>query len=703
MALLFQACATPTPPLSYPPARTTSQVDVYHGVKVADPYRWLEDDNSPETAAWVAAENKVTYAFLDAIPQRNAIKQRLTQLWNFERYAVPFKRGERYFFEKNDGLQNQSVLYTLTSLDAQPTVLLDPNLLSADGTVALADFVVSDDGNLMAYGLSTSGSDWQEWKFRDIRTGQDLPDRLEWVKFSEPCWSKDGSGIYYSRFDAPAPGSQLTGVNKFHKLYYHRLGTPQSDDQLIYQRPDHDDWGFDSIVTDDGHYLIINVTVGSDQRNRVFYLDLAKPGSPVVELLNDFDASYAFLGNNGPVFWFQTNLNAPRGRVIAIDTADPARDNWRTLVPQANATLDSATVLNHSFVCSYLADAHSQVKIFSLNGTFLREIALPGLGSVDGFTGRPRDTETFYSYTSFTTPGTIYHYDLPTGTSTVFRQPKVDFNPDDFETTQVFFTSKDGTRVPMFITAKKGLQLDGSNPTLLYGYGGFDISLTPRFSVSKLVWMEMGGVYVMVNLRGGGEYGEDWHQAGMKLHKQNVFDDYIAAAEWLIAHHYTSTSRLAISGASNGGLLVGACLTQRPDLYGATLPDVGVMDMLRFNQFTIGWAWMSDYGSPDNPDEFKALYAYSPLHNIHPGTKYPATLITTADHDDRVVPAHSFKFAATLQADQAGPAPILIRIETKSGHGGGRPTSKLIDESTDQWAFLVKELNMQLPNDFENP
>ena len=697
---LLLGCAQPAMPLSYPATRQTSQVDVYHGVTVADPYRWLEDDNSAETKAWVEAQNRLTFSFLDKIPQRDAIQRRLTQLWNYERYGVPSQRGGRYFFTKNDGLQNQSVLYTMTSLTAEPTLLLDPNKLSADGTVALAGLAISDDGNLMAYGLSTAGSDWQEWKFRDVRTGQDLDDHLQWVKFSQPSWSKDGQGLYYSRFDAPSAADQLTSVNKFQKLYYHRLGTPQSADQLIYQRADHDDWGFDSTVTDDGHYLIINVTVGSDQRNRVFYLDLTQPGSAVVELLNDFDASYSFIDNDGPVFWFQTDLDAPRGRIIAIDTTQPQRAHWREIVPQAVETLEETAALNNSFVCSYLQDAHSEVKIFSLDGQLKSELALPGLGSASGFSGKRKDIETFYGFTSFTVPGTIYHYDLATGTSTVFRRPKVDFNPDDYETRQIFYTSKDGTRVPMFITGKKGLKLDGSHPALLYGYGGFDISLTPSFRVSMLVWMEMGGIYSMPNLRGGGEYGEDWHQAGMKLKKQNVFDDFIGAAQWLIDNHYTNSGKLAISGASNGGLLVGACLTQRPDLFGAALPDVGVMDMLRFNKFTIGWAWMSDYGSPENAEEFKALYAYSPLHNIHPGTKYPPTLITTADHDDRVVPAHSFKFAATLQAAQAGPGPILIRIETRSGHGGGKPTSKIIAETADSWAFLYTELGMEGPPGF---
>jgi len=691
---LLAACAATNMPLSYPAARTTNQVDTYNGVSVADPYRWLEDDNSAETKAWVEAQNKVTFDFLGKIPQREAIRQRLTKLWNYERFSAPVKQGNRYFFYKNDGLQNQSVLYTLTALDATPTLLLDPNKLSADGTIALADTSMSDDGNLMAYGLSVAGSDWQEWKIRDVRTGQDLPDVLKWIKFAVPTWTKDGAGLYYSRFDEPKSDAELTGVNKFQKIYYHKLGTAQSEDKLIYERPDHDDWGFDESVTEDGRYLVINVSTGSDQRNRIYYLDLAAPGAKVTPLLDDFDAQYGFIDNDGPVFWFETNLNAPRSRVIAVDVTNPARANWREIIPQAPDTLEGVSTVNNSFICTYLKDAHSAVKIYGLDGRLQTELALPGLGAAAGFSGKRKDTETFYSYTSYTTPRTIYRLDLTKATSTVFRQPKVDFNPAEYQTVQVFYKSKDGTSVPMFITYKKGLKLDGTNPTLLYGYGGFDINLTPAFSVANLVWLEMGGVYAVPNLRGGGEYGEDWHQAGMKLKKQNVFDDFIAAAQWLIDQKYTSTPKLAINGASNGGLLIGACLTQRPDLFGAALPDVGVMDMLRFNKFTIGWAWMSDYGSPDDPAEFKALYAYSPLHNVKPGTKYPPTFITTGDHDDRVVPAHSFKFAATLQKDQGGDAPILIRIETRAGHGGGKPMDKLIAELADQYAFLVKELGM---------
>jgi prolyl oligopeptidase len=687
----------PSKPLMYPPARKADQVDDYHGVKVADPYRWLEDPDAAETRAWIAAQNKLTFGYLDEIPARAAIRARLTRLWDFEKYGVPFKEGGRYFYTKNDGLQNQSVLYTLASLDGRPTVLLDPNTLSPDGTVALTGLAASDDGKLLAYGLSTSGSDWMEWKVRAVETGRDLADHLKWVKFSGASWTPDGKGFFYSRYDEPQEKTKLEAANYYQKLYYHRLGAPQSEDALVYERRDQKEWGFDGRVSEDGRYLIISVWQGTDPKNRLFYRDLQAQDAPVVELVSELEAAYNFIGNDGPVFWFRTDLQAPRGRIIAIDTRRPERSRWQELVPQAAETLESVSLVGDRFIASYLKDARTQVKIYDLNGRFVRELELPGLGTASGFTGKRKDQETFYSFTSFTVPPTIYRYDLVTGKSAIYRRPKLDFNPDDYETKQIFYASKDGTRVPMFITHKKGVRPNGHHPTYLYGYGGFNVSLTPAFSIANLVWMELGGVYAQPSLRGGGEYGEEWHQAGMKLRKQNVFDDFIAAAQWLIAHKYTSTPRLAIGGGSNGGLLVGACLTQRPDLFGAALPSVGVMDMLRFQKFTIGWAWMSDYGSSDHPEEFRALYAYSPLHNLKPGTAYPPTLITTADHDDRVVPAHSFKFAAALQAAQSGPAPVLIRIETKAGHGAGKPTSKIIDEIADTWGFLVRVLKMKVP------
>lgn len=692
---LTQSSIPQHPALTYPATLKTNHVDHYHGVAIADPYHWLEDDNAPETKAWVEAQNQVTFGYLDTIPERDAIRERVTKLWNYERYGVPFKNGGKYFFTKNDGLQNQSVLYVADSLEAEPRVLLDPNQLSEDGTVALSGYSISDDGAFMAYGLSTGGSDWQEWKVRDVRTGEDLSDHLKWVKFSGASWEKTGKGFFYSRYDAPKEGDALKGVNYFHKLYFHKLGTPQSEDALIYERKDEKEWGFGGSVTDDNRYLVIHVWKGTEQKNRFFYRELGDPDASVVELLNDFDAAYEFIDNDGPVFWFETNLDAPRRRIIAIDTRKPGRANWKEIVPEAAETVRGIGMVNNQFVVSYLKDARSVVKLFAQDGKFVREVDLPGIGSAVGFGGKRSDTETFYAFTSFTIPTTIYRYDIKAGQSALYRRPEVDFDPAEYETNQVFYKSKDGTRIPMFITHKKGLRLDENNPTYLYGYGGFNISLLPSFSVSMLSWMEMGGVYAMPNLRGGGEYGEEWHRAGTKLQKQNVFDDFIAAAEWLIANQYTRPEKLAIAGGSNGGLLVGACMTQRPELYAAALPAVGVMDMLRFHKFTIGWAWTSDYGSSDNAEEFKALYAYSPLHNLKPGVRYPSTMVTTADHDDRVVPAHSFKFAATLQQAHAGDNPVLIRIETKAGHGAGKPTTKIIDEVADKWGFLVRELGMK--------
>ncbi|HEX8069731.1 MAG TPA: prolyl oligopeptidase family serine peptidase [Pyrinomonadaceae bacterium] len=683
--------------VAYPVARKGDVVDDYHGTKVPDPYRWLEDLDSPETKAWVEAENKLTFDYLNQIPERAAIKARLTKLWNFERYGVPEQDGGRYFISKNDGLQNQYVLYVADKLNGQPRVLLDPNKLSADGTVALAGTAFTQDGKLMAYGLAASGSDWNEWRVRDVATGNDLPEVLKWVKFSGASWTPDGKGFYYSRYDEPKGGNALAAVNEYHKIYYHRAGTPQTEDKLVFAGTEEQKgWTFNAQVTDDGRYLIIWGYPGASAENRIYYKDLNAADAPVVKLLDDGGVAQYFVGNDGPVFWFHTDRDASRKRVIAVDTRAPERKNWKVVVPEAKETLDSVTVVGDQFVASYLKDAHRVVKLYSLKGAFVRELTLPGIGDAFGFTGRRNDKETFYAYTSFTTPTSIYRYDFTTGKSEVFRQPKMDFRSEDYETRQVFYTSKDGTRVPMFISHKKGLKLDGQNPTYLYGYGGFDIAMTPNFSVSNLAWMEMGGVYAMACLRGGSEYGKEWHEAGMKLKKQNVFDDFIHAAEWLIANKYTSTPKLAIGGGSNGGLLVGAALTQRPDLFGAALPAVGVMDMLRFTKFTIGASWTTDYGSPDDPTEFKALYAYSPYHNLKPGTHYPPTLITTADHDDRVWPGHSFKFAAAMQAAQAGDAPVLIRIETKAGHGAGKPTTKVIEESADKWGFLVRALNMNV-------
>ncbi|WP_288380784.1 prolyl oligopeptidase family protein [uncultured Massilia sp.] len=693
---LAQTCPTPAggASLTYPVAKKLDQTDNYHGTMVADPYRWLEDANSAETKQWVTAQNAVTQAYLDQIPQRAAIRARLSKLWNYERYSVPGKEGGQYFYSRNDGLQNQSVLYTQKTLTDTPRVLLDPNTMSSDGTVALAGLAVSPDGKLLAYSTAASGSDWNEIRVRDIASGKDIEDHVKWVKFSSTAWTKDGKGFFYSRYDEPKEATKLADVNYFQKLYFHRIGTPQSADTLVYDRPDQKEWGFGGHTTDDGRYLIITTTRGTAPKYRVSYKDLSKPDSKVVDLIDNFDAGYDFIDNVGTVFYFSTDRKAPRKRIVAIDVSKPQESNWKEIVAESADTLTGADIIDNQLVLEYLKDARSVVRVHDLKGKQVREIALPGIGTVGGLSGKRGDTETFYSFTGFTTPTTIYRLNMKTGASSVFRQPKVDFNPADYETRQQFYTSKDGTKVPMFIVSKKGLKLDGQNPTYLYGYGGFNISMTPGFSPANLAWMEMGGVYVVANLRGGGEYGEAWHQAGTKLQKQNVFDDFIGAAEWLVANKVTSPSKLAIGGGSNGGLLVGAAMTQRPELFGAALPAVGVMDMLRFHKFTIGWAWTSDYGSSENPDEFKALVKYSPLHNLKPGSCYPATMVTTADHDDRVVPAHSFKFAAAAQAAQAGTAPILIRIETKAGHGAGKPTTKQIEEVADRWGFLARELKV---------
>ena len=680
--------------LSYPDAHRSQQSDNYHGTTVADPYRWLENPDSKETQAWIAAENEVTSHYLENIPAKKQIQQRLTQLWDYEKYGSPFKRGDRYFYFKNDGLQNQSVLYVLNSLEDEPKVLLDPNQLSEDGTIALSGLSISDDGKWLAYGLSKSGSDWVEYQVKDIETGKDCRDSLKWIKFSGASWTKDNRGFFYSRYDEPNESTKFEDVNYYQKLYYHRLGTTQAEDTLIYHRPDQKEWGFSGGVTEDGKYLIISVWLGTDSKNLLFYKNLEQPKGEVIELISEFEASYGVIDNDGDTLWIQTDLDAPRSKVIAIDLDNCDREYWQEIIPEAPETLESVGILNNQFVADYLKDARSQIKIFNTDGSFVREVDLPGIGSAGGFGGKRGDTETFYTFTSFTTPATIYRYDMQTGESTLFRQPLVEFNPEDYQTQQVFYSSKDGTKIPMFITHKKGIELDGNNPTYLYGYGGFNISLTPSFSVSNLVWLEMGGIYAVANLRGGGEYGEAWHQGGMRDRKQNVFDDFIFAAQWLIENKYTNPQKLAIAGGSNGGLLVGACMTQRPDLFAVALPAVGVLDMLRFHKFTIGWAWCPEYGDPENEVDFQTLYAYSPLHNLQEGTEYPATMITTADRDDRVVPAHSFKFAAALQAAHSGDNPVLIRIETKAGHGAGKPTAKIVEEAADKWGFIVKNMDL---------
>jgi prolyl oligopeptidase len=689
--------------LKYPQTKRGDQVDDYHGTKVADPYRWLETDvrTSKEVADWVAAENEVTFAYLKAIPEREPIKKRITDLWNYEKVSPPFRAGPRYVFSKNDGLQNQSVYYTQETLDAAPKMLLDPNTWSKDGTVALTGLAFTEDGKYLAYGVSEAGSDWSAWKVLHVESRKELTDEIRWIKFAGASWTHDDQGFFYSRFPEPKPGEKYQGLPLNMKMYYHRLGTPQAEDVLVYHRPEQPTWTVGGHVTDDGRYLIISVGDGTTSRkNRLVYKDLQEPFGLPIDLIDNFDSVNGFITNDGPIFYCHTDLDAPKGRVVAIDIRRPDRKNWQTVVPQAEATLEGVNFVGNLLVCRYLKDARTQVKLHRLDGRFVREIDLPGIGSAAGFGGRPQDTETFYTFTSFNIPGRTYRYDLVTGESKLFREPKVRFNPDDYEVRQIFYASKDGTKVPMFISHKKGLKLDGNTPTLLYGYGGFNISMTPGFSVSKLAWMEMGGVYAVANIRGGGEYGREWHRAATGLKRPKAYEDFIAAAEYLIANKYTRPEKLAIQGGSNGGLLVGAVMVKRPDLFGAALPAVGVMDVLRFHKFTAGRFWVDDYGSSDNPAEFKVQLTYSPYHNLKEGTRYPATLVTTADTDDRVVPSHSFKFAAQLQHCQSGDAPVLIRIETRAGHGAGRPTAMAIEEVADQWAFLVRNLKVSVPSEY---
>ena len=684
-------------PLKYPDARRADTVETLHGRSVPDPYRWLEDPNSDETKAWIAAENRVTFGYLEQIPARAKIKDRLTRLWNYERFGTPSREGGWYIFAKNDGLQNQSVIYRTKAIDAPAEILIDPNSLSNDGTVALGSLSFSDDGKYLAYSLSASGSDWLEWRVRDVATGRDLPDVLKWGKFSSAAWLKDGSGFYYSRFDAPKEGETFTGVNKFQKVFFHKLGTSQDADTLVYERKDQPDWGLTADVTDDGRFLLIYQSEGTKPENRIFVKDLSKPDAPIQPFLDKFDADYTVVGNDAERFYAMTDKDAPRRRLVAIDLAAPDSSAWTTVVPEASGrdVLASVHMVANRFVTDWMTDAHEVVKLYALNGTFEREVALPTVGSTGGFSGKRSHSESFYSFSSFAYPGVVYHYDFGTAKSTVFKQPKVDFSPADFETVEVFYPSKDGTKIPLFLTYKKGLKKDGQNPTYLYGYGGFNVPLTPAFSPATIAWMEMGGIFAQASLRGGSEYGKAWHDAGRLAHKQNVFDDFIDGAEYLIREKYTSTPKLAIRGGSNGGLLVGAVVNQRPDLFGAALPEVGVMDMLRFHKFTIGWAWVSDYGSSDKSEQFQFLRAYSPLHNIKPGACYPPTLAATADHDDRVVPGHTFKYIAALQAAQGCAKPILVRIETKAGHGAGKPTTKQIDQAADRLAFLVRALQMR--------
>ena len=681
--------------MEYPPTRKVDQVDEYFGEPVADPYRWLENNvrKSDEVRMWVEAQNEVSFAYINQLPYREEIESRLTKLWDYEKFSAPFKRGQRYFYSKNEGLQNQSVLYKMDSLDGEAEVLIDPNQWSEDGTIALSGLAFSDDGKWLAYGIQTSGSDWRSWKIMNVETGEILDDELNWIKFGGVSWTNDNQGFYYSRYDEPKEDEKFQGLNLGQKIFYHKMGEPQSADQLVYQDADNPEYGFIPSVTEDGKYLVVTVWKGTDDRYRVLYRDLESDGDLKV-LIDDFANEYSFLGNEGSVFYFKSDFEAPKKCILTIDVSRPEVER-DVIVSEAAEAMEGAGIVGDSLIIEYLQDAKTLVKVFDLSGKYERQVELPGIGTASGFGGRRDHTETFYSFSSFNRPPSTYRYDLKTGESSLIRQAEVDFNPDDYEVKQVFYKSTDGTRVPMFLAFKKGIELNGKNPTLLYGYGGFNISLTPGFSISRLQWMEMGGIFALANLRGGGEYGKQWHKAGTKTNKQNVFEDFISAAEYLIEEKYTSSEHLGIQGGSNGGLLVGACMTQRPDLFGACLPAVGVMDMLRFQKFTAGRFWVDDYGSSEaSAEEFRALRAYSPYHNLKDGTEYPPTMITTADTDDRVVPGHSFKFAARLQEAHRGDNPVIIRIETKAGHGAGKPTSKIIEEVADQWAFLAKHLGM---------
>jgi prolyl oligopeptidase len=683
--------------MRYPDTPTSDQVDDYHGTKVPDPYRWLEDTDSEATRGWIEAQNALTRAWLEQVPTRDAIRRRLTELWDHPRAGAPWHRKQRWFQLRNTGLQNQDVLWTMDAPDAEGRVLLDPNTLSEDGTVALTGAAVSDDGRLLAYATSGAGSDWMTWRVREVDTGRDRDDEIRWSKFSGAAWTADGSGFYYAHYDPPPPGAEYEQRNLDQKLSYHRLGTDQADDELVYARPDEPEWGFSPSVTDDGRYLVVHVWQGTDPRNRVYLADLEGRG-PVTPLIDEFDAAYDLIGSEGDMLLFRTDLDAPLGRIIAVDVTSPERSSWREVVPQGEDRLERARLVGGRIVAAYLHHASHRIRLFTLDGAAAGEVALPGYGSVDAISGRPEDHAFHFTFTTFTAPTAVFRHDIPAAETALVRPPGVDIDASRLRTEQVFVTSRDGTRVPMFLVHRADVTPDGRRPTLLYGYGGFDIALTPGFAVSRHVWVERGGVLAIANLRGGGEYGKEWHDAGRLANKQNVFDDAIACAEWLAgAGGWTRPDHLAIQGGSNGGLLVGACMTQRPDLFGACVPEVGVMDMLRFHRFTIGWGWTSDYGCADDPEQFAWLHAYSPLHNLRTGTAYPATLVTTGDHDDRVVPGHSFKFAAALQAAQGGDAPALIRIETQAGHGAGKPTGKLIEERTDVLSFLERALGVAGP------
>ena len=688
--------STATPILSqirYPETKKTGQVDDYFGTKVRDPYRWLEDDNSEETQQWVKAENEITDAYLSSIPFYNKVKKRLEEMWNYAKYSSPFKEGDWYYFYKNDGLQNQSVLYRQKGLDGTPEVFIDPNKMSKDGTAAIGIPSFSKNKKYAVYLEAQAGSDWQIAHVMNVADKKLLNDEVNYIKFSGTSWKGD-DGFYYSRYPIPDEKSKLTTQNQHHKVYYHKLGTPQSENVLIYEDKDHPLRTVGAVLSEDEHFLIIGTSEGTSG-SELWVKDMKNAADDDFKLIiKGFDTEANFIDNDGDYLLVRTNADAPNYKVVLINPKNPAKENWKTIIPERKELLESAGTAGHKLFLTYLQDASSRVYQTNYKGNLEREINLPGIGSAAGFNGNADDTEIFYTYSSFDYPATIFRYNINTGQTELFRKSEVKIDADNYQTVQSFFTSKDGTKVPMFITYKKGLQLNGNNPVLLYGYGGFNIPMTPAFSIFNAFFLEQGGVSVIVNLRGGSEYGEAWHKAGMLLNKQHVFDDFIAAAQFLIDKKYTNPSKLAMRGGSNGGLLIGAVMTQRPDLFKVAIPQVGVMDMLRYHKFTIGWAWATEYGKSDNKEDFENLYKYSPLQNLKPGVKYPATLVTTADHDDRVVPAHSFKFAATLQTDNDGTNPTLIRIETKAGHGAGKPTSKQIDEAADIWSFVMYNLRM---------
>jgi len=677
---------------SYPETQKVDTVDNYFGTQVADPYRWLEDDNSEQTKAWVVAQNKVTFDYLKAIPFRQQLIDRFTKIYNYEKYSVPFKKGDKYFFYKNNGLQNQSVFYIQDKLDGEAKVLLDPNTLSTDGTVALSVAEISKDVKYLAYAISRAGSDWNEIYVIDIASGKTLDDHIEWAKFTGIAWYNDG--FFYSRFDTPAKGTELTVKNENQKIYYHKVGTNQAEDKLIFENPKNPTYGYGASTTEDEKFLILSEWE-STSGNGLYFKDLSNPKSEFIQLAQGFENDYIVSDNIDDKLLIYTNLNASNYKLIEVDTKNPSPEFWKDLIPEKKNVLQGTTLGYDKILATYMEDAKSKVEIYDLNGTFISNFELPGIGTIGGFATNKDDKIAFYSFFSFTMPSTAYKYDFETNKSEIFRLSTIDFKFDDYTTDQVFYQSKDGTKIPMFIVHRKDIKLDGNNPTLLYAYGGFNISLTPNFSVSRLLWLENGGVYALANIRGGGEYGEEWHKAGTLLNKQNVFDDFIAAAEYLIAEKYTSNQKLAIQGGSNGGLLIGAVTNQRPDLFRVAIPQVGVLDMLRYQNFTVGRAWATDYGLSEDKTMFEYLYKYSPLHNIKENVDYPSVLVTTGDHDDRVVPAHSFKYISTLQEKYKGENPVMIRIETNAGHGAGKPTEKIIEEAVDIMAFIMYNMGLE--------